>query len=180
MVDLQYSIHQPSSFINHHRGDLLPDWDVSVQSVMVILQPCSVALNDITPVTEQQKQQLRRRFLYWAKKLIAELKKEGYAADGFDPRTGHPHYSRSGVLTLDDVAVVQSVLGYPLVPSGECRLVEHPIWGCGVFPSVVVSSAPPSVLANIAHRLWHSVPRPGRLKPPVLAFADGRGSRIPH
>jgi len=180
MVDLQYSIHQPSSFINHHRDDLLPDWNVSVESVMVILQPCSVALNDITPVTEQQKQQLRRRFLYWAKKLIAELKKEGYAADGFDPRTGHPHYSRSGALTLDDVAVVQSVLGYPLVPSGECRLVEHPIWGCGVFPSVVVSSAPPSVLANIAHRLWHSVPRPGRPKPPALAFADGRGSRIPH
>ena len=180
MVDLQYSIHQPSSFINHHRGDLLPDWNVSVESVMVILQPCSVALNDITPVTEQQKQQLRRRFLYWAKKLIAELKKEGYAADGFDPRTGHPHYSRSGALTLDDVAVVQSVLGYPLVPSGECRLVEHPIWGCGVFPSVVVSSAPPSVLANIAHRLWQSVPRSGRLKPPALAFADGRGSRIPH
>jgi Methylmalonic aciduria and homocystinuria type D protein len=180
MVDLQYSIHQPSSFIHHHRGDLLPDWDVSVQSVMVILQPCSVALNDISPVTEQQKQQLRRRFLYWAKKLIAALKQEGYAADGFDPRTGHPHYSRSGALTLDDVAVVQSVLGYPLVPSGECRLVEHPVWGCGVFPSVVVSSAPPSVLANIAHRLWHSVPRPGRSKPPALAFADGRGSRIPH
>jgi Methylmalonic aciduria and homocystinuria type D protein len=179
MVDLQYSIHQPNAFINHHRVDLLPDWSVSVESVMVILQPCSVALNEITPVTEQQKQQLRRRFLYWAKKLIAALKQEGYAADGFDPRTGHPHYSRSGALTLDDVAVVQSVLGYPLVPSGECRLVEHPIWGCGVFPSVVVSSAPPSILANIAHRLWTSAPRPGSLKPPALAFADGRGSRIP-
>jgi Methylmalonic aciduria and homocystinuria type D protein len=180
MVDLQYSIHQPNAFINHHRGDLLPDWSVSVESVMVILQPCSVALNEITPVTEQQKQQLRRRFLYWAKKLIVALKQEGYAADGFDPRTGHPHYSRSGALTLDDVAVVQSVLGYPLVPSGECRLVEHPIWGCGVFPSVVVSAAPPPVLANIAHQLWHCARRPGRLTPPALAFADGRGSRIPH
>jgi Methylmalonic aciduria and homocystinuria type D protein len=180
MIDLQYSIHQPSAFIQHHRADLLPDWEVSVQSVMVILQPCSVALNEITQVTEQQKQQLRRRFLYWAKQLIAALQQEGYAADGFDPRTGHPYYSRSGALTLDDVAVVQSVLGYPLVPSGECRLVEHPIWGCGVFPSVVVSSAPPPALANIAHRLWHSARRPGKLTPPVLAFADGRGSRTPH
>jgi hypothetical protein len=180
MIDLQYSIHQPNSFIHHHRVDLLPDWDVSVQSVMVILQPCTVPLNESTPVTEQHKQHLRRRFLYWAKQLITALKKEGYAADGFDPRTGHPYYSRSGTLTLDDVAVVQSVLGYPLVPSGECRLVEHPIWGCGVFPSVVVSAAPPTVLANIAHRLWHATQRPGKLTPPVLAFADGRGSRRLH
>ena len=179
MVDLQYSIHQPNAFIHHHRVDLLPDWNVSVQSVMVILQPCSVALNEITPVTEQQKKQLRRRFLYWAKQLIAALHQEGYAADSFDPQTGLPYYSHPGSRTLDDVAVVQSVLGYPLVPSGECRLVEHPIWGCGVFPSIVVSSAPPSVLANITHRLWHAVKRPGRLKPPALAFADGKGSRIP-
>jgi Methylmalonic aciduria and homocystinuria type D protein len=180
MIGLQYSIHQPSPFIERHRADLLPDWQVSVQSIMVILQPCSVALNEVTPITEQQKRQLRRRFLYWAKQLIAALHQEGYAADGFDPRTGHPYYSRSGSLTLDDVAVVQSVLGYPLVPSGECRLVEHPIWGCGVFPSVVVSSAPPSIVETIAHRLWHSARRPGKLKAPVLAFADGTGSHRPH
>ncbi len=180
MIGLQYSIHQPSPFIALHWADLLPDWQVSVQSVMVILQPCSVALNEVTPITEQQKRQLRRRFLYWAKQLIAALHQEGYAADGFDPRTGHPYGSRSGSLTLDDVAVVQSVLGYPLVPSGDCRLVEHPIWGCGVFPSVVVSSAPPSILETIAQRLWQSAKRPGKLKAPVLAFADGRGSHRPH
>jgi Methylmalonic aciduria and homocystinuria type D protein len=180
MIGLQYSIHQPSPFIALHRADLLPDWQVSVQSVMVILQPCSVALNEVTPITEQQKRQLRRRFLYWAKQLIAALHQEGYAADSFDPRTGHPYDSRSGSLTLDDVAVVQSVLGYPLVPSGDCRLVEHPIWGCGVFPSVVVSSAPPSILETIAQRLWNSAKRPGRLKAPVLTFADGKGSHTPH
>jgi hypothetical protein len=179
MIGLQYSIHQPSPFINNHRVDLLPDWQTPVQSVMVILQPCAVELNEITPVTEQQKQQLRRRFLYWAKRLIAALHQEGYVADGFDPRTGLPYGSRPGALTLDDVAVVQSVLGYPLVPSGDCRLVEHPIWGCGVFPSVVVSAAPPDALAQIAHRLWHSAKGSGRLNPPVLAFADGTGSRTP-
>ncbi|WP_404787506.1 methylmalonic aciduria and homocystinuria type D protein [Altericista sp. CCNU0014] len=175
MIGLQYSVHQPSPFIDRHRASLLPDWQVSVQSVMVILQPCSVALNEVTPITEQQKRQLRRRFLYWAKQLIVVLHQEGYAADGFDPRTGHPYYSRAGSLTLDDVAVVQSVLGYPLVPSGDCRLVEHPIWGCGVFPSVIVSSAPCSVLEDTAQRLWHSTKRSGRLKAPVLAFANGRG-----
>lgn len=180
MIGLQYSIHQPSAFINTHRAALLPDWQTSVQSVMVILQPCSVELNEITPVTEQHKRQLRRRFLHWAKQLIAALHQEGYVADGFDPRTGLPYYSSPGSLTLDDVAVVQSVLGYPLVPSGECRLVEHPIWGCGVFPSVVVSAAPTEVLAKIAHQLWYLAQGSSRLKPPVLAFADGRGSHTRH
>jgi hypothetical protein len=178
MLGLQYSIHRPSSFINHHRSDLLPDWQVPVSSMMLVLQPCSVALNQTTPDTEQQKQFLRRRFLHLSKRLIVSLKEEGYAADRFDPRTGHPYYSRPGPLTLDDVAVVKALLGYRLVPAGECHLIEHPTWGCGVFPSVVVSAAPTGVLGAIADRVWHS--RKPIIKPLDPAFAGGTDLRTPH
>ncbi len=156
MLGLQYSIHRPSPYINCHRTDLLPDWQFPVSSLMLVLQPSTVALNKITPDTEQQKQLLRRRFLHLSKRLIVHLKNEGYAAERFDPKTGQPYYSRAGSLTLDDVAVVQSMLGYRLIPCGNCRLIEHPVWGCGVFPSVVVSTAPPGALAAIADQVWHS------------------------
>jgi hypothetical protein len=82
------------------------------------------------------------------------LQHQGYAADRFDPRTGHPYHSRPGSLSLDDVAVVQSVLGYRLIDSGHCRLIQHPVWGCGVFPSVLVSTAPTPELAAIADQFW--------------------------
>jgi Methylmalonic aciduria and homocystinuria type D protein len=151
MIGLQYSIHRPSSYIHCHRVDLLPDWQVSVSSLMVILQTCPVSLYEATAATEYQKRRLRRRSLCLVKKLITSLQDVGYAADGFDPRTGKPFYSRPGLLTLDDVAVVQAVLGYPLVASGDCHLIKHPVWGCFVFPTVLVSEASPEKLAEIAH-----------------------------
>ena len=152
MVGLQYSVHPPSPFIDRHRVDLLPDWDVPVASLMVLLQPCPVSLHEMTSETERQKQRLRRRFLKLLEPLTADLRAAGYAADGFDPRTGKPCHSRPGALTLDDVAVVQSVLGYPLVLTGGCHLIHHPVWGCGIFPSVLVSEASPQSLSEIAQR----------------------------
>ncbi len=161
MNGLQYSIHQPSPFIHRHRVDLLPDWDVPVASLMVVLQTCSVSLHEITSETEHQKQLLRRRFLKLLKPLATDLHAAGYAVEGFDPRTGKPCHSRPGALTLDDVAVVQAVLGYPLVLTGGCHLIHHPVWGCGVFPSVLVSEASPQALAEIArHRLPAQSPPP--------------------
>jgi Methylmalonic aciduria and homocystinuria type D protein len=152
MIGLQYSIHRPSPFIHHHRVDLLPDWQVSVGSLMVILQTCPVSLDETTPATEHQKRRLRRRSLRLLEALTACLHRAGYAADGFDPRTGQPFCSQPGTLTLDDVAVVQAVLGYPLVARGGCHLIQHPVWGCCVFPSVLVSEASPKALEEIARR----------------------------
>ncbi len=124
-----------------------------MSSLMVILQTCPVSLYEATPAAEYQKRRLRRRSICFIKTLIASLQEAGYAADGFDPRTGKPFYSRPGLLTLDDVAVVQAVLGYSLVASGDCYLIKHPTWGCCVFPTILVSEASPAILAEIAHRI---------------------------
>jgi hypothetical protein len=180
MLGLQYSIHRPSSFIHHHWADLLPDWRVGVASLLVILQPSSVELYETNQATEQQKRRLRRRSLLLAKALILRLHQAGYAAETFDPRTGRPYHSRSGLLTLDDVAVVQAVLGYPLVTSGHCRVIEHPVWGSSVFPSVVVSTADPLALADIAHELWRTHRTIEPSKDLVPAFGDGKDSHRRH
>ena len=53
----------------------------------------------------------------------------------------------------DDVAVVRASLGYPIALQGDCLISLHPDWGSAVYPSILVSSAPPTVLEAIAQLL---------------------------
>lgn len=140
---MQHSVHPPSSFIRTFTNQLLPSWSDSVKSVLIVLQPSDCDLLEQTPITEQKKQRLRQRFLEWGKSTADRLHQMGYAADLFDPRTGLPILSLAGSLRLDDVAVVQSCLGYPTCDRCGCSVILHPTWGSAVYPSILVSSAPP-------------------------------------
>ncbi len=154
MQGLQYSIHRPSLFMRQHQADLLPDWSVPIAALLILLQPCPVSLRHKNPAAEYHKQQLRDRFFKLSQPLVAALLAEGAATTIFDPITGQPDQSRPGQLKLDDAAVVRAVLGYPLISQGSCHLVEHPIWGCNVFPSVLVSAASTETLCQVAHDCW--------------------------
>lgn len=108
---IEYSVHTPSTYISTHRDQLLPDWSLPVRSVLVVLQPAQIELVQQTPETEDQKQQLRQRFLEFGLEIVEKLRQIGHQADLFDPRTGTPLLSQAGSLRLDDVAVVRSTLG---------------------------------------------------------------------
>lgn len=153
MLSLQYSVHPPSQFMMSHRAELLPDWIVAIASVLVVLQYCPVSLVEKTPQTQQYKNDLRQTFLALAERLVQQCWLDGYAAESFDPKTGYPCHSRPGSLSMDDVAVIAAVLGYPLKLCGDCRLIHHPDWGHGVFPSVIVSAAPPLTLTALAQTI---------------------------
>jgi len=152
-MQIQYSVHAPNDFIQTHLDQLLPGWTAPVLSVLVILQACQLALLHKTPETESLKAELRQRFLHLGFPIAHQLQKQGYWADLFDPQTGWPLLSPPGFLRLDDVAVVRSSLGYPLVASGGCALIEHPEWGNAVYPSILVSSAAPEVVATVTERI---------------------------
>jgi len=152
-MQIQYSVHAPNDFIHTHLDQLLPGWTVPVVSVLVILQACQFALLHKTPETEALKAKLRQRFLHLGLPIARQLQQQGYRADLFDPQTGWPLLSPPGFLRLDDVAVVRSSLGYPLVTSGGCALIQHPEWGDAVYPSILVSSAAPEVVAVVAERI---------------------------
>ncbi len=141
---MQYSVHAPNPFICKNLPRLLPDWSLPVRSVLVVLQPCPVELIQFTPETDAQKQQLRQRFLKFGLAIVHILRRAGYLADLFDPRTGHPLLSQAGTLRLDDVAVVRSTLGYSTTHFGDCCSILHPHWGSAVYPSILISSAEPS------------------------------------
>lgn len=150
---MQCSVHHPSPFIQKHSARLLPTWTQPINSVIVILQPTGCDLSERSPTTEAQKQQLRQRFLQVGQAIVLHLQGQGYLADLFDPKTGYPVLSQPGSLTLDDVAVVQACLGYPVSILKECCMVLHPHWGGAVYPSVLMSSAAPAWVERVT-REW--------------------------
>lgn len=157
---MQYSVHAPSQFICKHLGGLLPDWSSPAASVLVVLQPCPSPLLTRTPTTEDQKRKLRQRFLQFGYRVAAQLQQLGHLADVFDPRTGLPLLSQPGSLRLDDVAVVQAVLGYEALHSHGCSVILHPVWGDSVYPSTLLSSAAPSLVESVSQQVetWQTDP----------------------
>ena len=152
-MQMEYFVHAPTEFIQTHQEQLLPGWSVPVASVLIVLQACPAALLVRTAETEQYKQQLRQQFLAFGEQISAQLWTNGYAAEMFDPATGWPMLSQPGDRRLDDVAVVRASLGYPIALQGDCLISLHPDWGSAVYPSILVSSAPPAVLEAIAQLL---------------------------
>lgn len=45
----------------------------------------------------------------------------------------------------DDTATVKALLHYAIAQN-RCRVLVHPEWGTAVYPGILISEAPPSVL----------------------------------
>ncbi|GAB4135971.1 MAG: hypothetical protein Fur0046_09240 [Cyanobacteria bacterium J069] len=127
--------------------------------MLVLLQPSQVALVERTADTEHEKEHLRSHFLVLGGAIAQMLQNEGYLAEVFDPRTGWPMLSGAGTLSLDDVAVAGSALGYSTGHCGNCRVILHPSLGTAVYPSTLVSSASVPVLEAIAHQVIENQPK---------------------
>lgn len=158
-MGLEYSVHPPNEFIRTHTDRLLPSWLVPVLSVLVVLQQSQVALIEKTPETEAHKSQLRQQFMELSHRIAQKLGQMGHLVEIFDPGTGLPLLSAPGSLKLDHVAVVQTALGYHLIPSGGCWLVEHPNWGSAVYPAILMSSAEIAILSAVVQSIAADVAR---------------------
>jgi hypothetical protein len=146
---LQYSVHPPPKFIRTQLNRLLPSWSLPVLSVVVVIQLCQFAFLERTVETEIYKNEFRQHFLEFGSEIIFQLSTMGHLADMFDPRTGLPVTSPPGQVRLSDVKVVGATLGYTIDRSGKCAAIVHPTWGKAVYPSTIVSSARPDVVAEI-------------------------------
>ncbi|WP_414576594.1 methylmalonic aciduria and homocystinuria type D protein [Anabaena sp. CCY 9402-a] len=143
---VQISIHAPSQYICANRDRILPDWQQQpLFWVVIVLQRSRYPLVKITPQTETQKEHLRANFMRFGCDLAFNLSDRGYLADLIDPRTGYPLFSRPGEIPHNDTAVVKALLHYPVLKNKCCVLV-HPTWGTAVYPSIFISTAPPTIL----------------------------------
>ncbi len=147
-----YSVHPPSPFMCRYANQLLPGWSCPIASVLIVLQRADCGLMERSSITETQKHLLRDRFLQIGGAIVTELQDRGYHADLFDPKTGLPMLSQAG-RSMDDVAVVRACLGYGTMEIDGCDILLHPEWGDAVYPAVLVSSAVPTVLEQVASRV---------------------------
>ena len=152
--EVQVAIASPHQYVLDRQQQLLPDWNVDLSYLILFLQQSVVSLDSQSDRVAREKDRLRAKFISVGCSLILELQNRGYQSDLFDPRTGYPFFTRSG-LGLDDNAVVKAILNYPVTSSGQCSLITHPAWGNNVYPSTIATSAPlgaivSSLLSTIA------------------------------
>ena len=133
-----------------HLNRLLPDWSLPAASVLLILQKRQSAVLARTREAETDKDRLREQFIKLGRKIARTLGNMGHQVDLFDPRTGWPLLSSAGQCQLDDVAVVCAILGYAMSDKGGCATIVHPIWGRAVYPSTLLSSAPPELVQSVS------------------------------
>lgn len=146
---VQISIHTPSQYICANCERILPDWQQQpFLWVVVVLQQAQYPLEEKTAQAEIEKERLREKFMRFGCDLAFNLRDRGYLTDLIDPRTGYPLLSHPGAVPHDDTAVVKALLDYPVIKNKCCVLV-HPDWGTAVYPSVLISEAPPDIIQSV-------------------------------
>lgn len=138
--EIEICIVAPSQFVIDHQQQLLPNWNISVSYLILVLQRSSISLKQPTTKVAQEKNQLRAKFIRFGCSLIFALQDQGAKSDLFDPRTGCALLANSD-LALDDNAVIGATLGYSVISYQQCSLLTHPVWEQNVYPSVIATSA---------------------------------------
>ena len=142
------SIHRPSAFVVQNLERVLPDWNLPVLWVVIVLQQARCELVETTAEIEHEKERLREKFLRFGFEVAFSLRDRGFLSNLIDPRTGYPLLSQPGEILHDDTAVVKALLGLPVIHN-RCCVLEHPVWGKAVYPSTLLTSAPPEVIEPI-------------------------------
>lgn len=142
------SIHRPSAFVAQNLERVLPGWDLPVLWVVIVLQQARYELVETTPEIEQEKERLREKFLRFGFEVVFTLRDRGFSSNLIDPRTGYPLLSRPGEIPHDDAAAVKALLGLPVIRN-RCCVLDHPVWGKAVYPSTLLTAAPPKVIKPV-------------------------------
>ncbi len=166
---VQISIHNPSQYICANCEQILPGWqEQSFLWVIVVLQQSRYPLLERTAQVEAEKERLREKFMRFGCDLAFNLRDRGFLTDLIDPRTGYPLLSHPGEVPHDDTAVVKALLDYPVIKNRCCVLV-HPDWGTAVYPSILISEAPPEIITSVTKGIapmhgWMELVSPSGIK----------------
>ncbi len=149
---VQMSVHRPSSFVVQNLERVLPGWNLPVLWVVIVLQQARYELVETTPEIEREKQRLREQFMRFGFEVVFNLRDRGFLSNLIDPRTGYPLLSRPGEIPHDDTAAVKALLGLPVIRN-RCCVLEHPLWGKAVYPSTLLTCAPPKLIKPVLKRV---------------------------
>ena len=149
---VEISAHRPSLFITENLERVLPGWNLPVFWVVIVLQQARYELVTTTSQVEQEKERLREQFMRFGFDVVFNLRDRSFLSNLIDPRTGYPLLSPPGEIRHDDTAAVKALLGLPVIRN-RCRVLKHPTWGTAVYPSTLLTSAPPKVIKPVLKRV---------------------------
>jgi hypothetical protein len=137
----------PTPFMIEHWPDLLPDWAIAPQSVVLILLRAQVSLAQEGLEIEEEKDRLLQEFWKIGEFFRQENCRQGYSSEIISPKDGLPYYSAPGTLRFDSVAAVNYALSFPYARTEYgCKVLTHPQWQQAVYPGLLLSNAPPTKL----------------------------------
>jgi hypothetical protein len=79
------SVHRPSPFIAQNLGRVLPDWNLPVLWVVIVLQRSRYELVESTPQVEREKERLREKFMRFGFDVAFHLRDRGFLSNLIDP-----------------------------------------------------------------------------------------------
>ncbi len=164
---LQMFVRQPTPFIAQNLERVLPDWNLPIAWVVLVLQEARFPLEDTSSHVEREKDRLREKFMRFGFQVAFDLRDRGWLTDLIDPRTGYPLLSRPGEIRHDDAAVVRTMLDFP-VKTNRCRVLIHPDWGTAIYPATLITSATPDAIGPLLESVarqhgWHDLAKVGDL-----------------
>ena len=150
-------IVSPHKFVRENQQKLLPDWNIPINLLILVLQRSDVSLRESNQSVVREKDRLRVKFIRFGLELCFTWRDRNYPSDIFDPRTGYPLLSQQGKYGIDDNVTVATLLNYPTISYRKCSLIQHPDWGDFVYPSTIATSAPLEVVKSITREFLASM-----------------------
>ena len=147
MPAFEVFVTAPTPFMSEHWPDLLPDWAIAPQSVVLILLRARMSLAQEGLEIEAEKDRLLQEFWKIGDFICQENYRHGYSSEIISPKDGLPQYSSPGTLRFDSVAAVNYALRFPSARTAQgCKVLTHPQWQRAVYPGLLLSNSPPTKL----------------------------------
>ena len=154
MQAFEVFVTAPTPFMSEHWSDLLPEWAIAPQSVVLILLRARISLAQEGLEIEEEKDRLFQEFWKLGEFFCQENSRQGYSSELISPKDGLPYYSAPGTLRFDSVAAVNYGLSFPYIRTEQgCKVLAHPQWQQAVYPGLLLSDAPSTKLALLLKRV---------------------------
>jgi len=160
--EVEYSIHACPKALFREAKFVFPfmQKDMAAEGALLVIPTCQKALHDLVkvgPEIEDEKDRLLEVFMDFAKTVCTELREGGHWADYIDPCSGLPMMTEDCNKVYSEVDGLQVLLQYKTMNCGCCKVLLHPVWGSGVYPASMFTTAPRDVVDALFARYTSTV-----------------------
>jgi hypothetical protein len=141
-------VDSPTTFQLDNIDKILPNWNKTLKSTIVILQEANLDLSKTSPKVDKEKNCLRFNYIDVCCNLVKEAEKYNISLEPLDPRNGKALFSKEGEIPHDDAVVafcilIKEIIEIKLETKENCKVIYHSKWGFSNYPSIILADAAP-------------------------------------